>query len=91
MSLQVCQSDSVHPTTLLPTPHATPSSVLNSSADVKALTSDGPDIIPSLAPAFERYNQSQLATVKLPGASQEVCCPSLNRPLTSLTPTGPDQ
>lgn len=46
--------------------------ILSSSTDVKALTSDGPDIIPSLAPAFERYNETQLTTVKLPGASQEV-------------------
>lgn len=46
--------------------------ILSSSTDVKALTSDGPDIIPSLAPAFERYSETQLATVKLPGASQEV-------------------
>lgn len=46
--------------------------ILSRFTDVKALTSDGPDIIPSLAPAFERYNETQLATVKLPGASQEV-------------------
>lgn len=39
---------------------------------MKALTSDEDDIIPSLAPAFERYNETQLTTVKLPGASQEV-------------------
>ena len=39
--------------------------------DVQALT-EGEDIIPALAPAFERYNESQLATVKLPGSSQEV-------------------
>lgn len=40
--------------------------------DIKALTSDGPDILPSLAPAFEKYNESQLATVKLPENDQEV-------------------
>lgn len=41
---------------------------------MKALISEEGDIIPSLAPAFERYNETQLATVKLPGASQEVGC-----------------
>lgn len=40
--------------------------------DIKALTSDGDDIIPSLEPAFKKYNESQLTTVKLPGSSQEV-------------------
>lgn len=28
--------------------------------------------MPSLTPAFERYNEQQLTTVKLPGADQEV-------------------
>jgi capping protein alpha len=41
------------------------------SIDVQTLT-EGEDIIPQLAPAFERYNESQLTTVKLPGSSQEV-------------------
>lgn len=39
---------------------------------MQALTSEEGDIIPSLAPAFERYNEAQLTTVKLPGSSQEV-------------------
>lgn len=47
--------------------------------DVKSLTSDGDDVIPSLAPAFERYNEKQLATVKLPGASQEVIVSEFNK------------
>lgn len=42
-----------------------------SPIDVQTLT-EGEDIIPQLAPAFERYNESQLTTVKLPGSSQEV-------------------
>ncbi|OOF98875.1 hypothetical protein ASPCADRAFT_204587 [Aspergillus carbonarius ITEM 5010] len=58
---------------------APPGELADVVADVKALTSDGPDIIPSLAPAFERYNQSQLATVKLPGASQEVLISEYNK------------
>lgn len=41
------------------------------ATDVQALT-EGDDILSSLTPAFERYNESQLATVKLPGSSQEV-------------------
>jgi capping protein alpha len=40
--------------------------------DIKVLTADGPDLIPSLQSAFERYNEKQLATVKLPGGAQEV-------------------
>ncbi|KAJ6136243.1 hypothetical protein N7512_001403 [Penicillium capsulatum] len=47
--------------------------------DVQALTSDGTDIISSLAPAFERYNEKQLATVKLPGSSQEVIVSEFNK------------
>jgi len=40
--------------------------------DVQALTSEGEDIVPSLLPAFKRYNETQLTAVKLPGSSQEV-------------------
>ncbi|KAL5358767.1 F-actin-capping protein subunit alpha [Aspergillus floccosus] len=58
---------------------APPGELADVVADVKNLTSDGPDIIPSLAPAFERYNESQLATVKLPGASQEVLVSEFNK------------
>ena len=46
--------------------------ILVAALDVQALTSEGEDIISSLVPAFERYNEAQLATVKLPGSSQEV-------------------
>ena len=46
---------------------------------MKALTSDEGDIIPSIAPAFERYNEKQLTTVKLPGASQEVVVSEFNK------------
>ncbi|KAJ5604382.1 subunits of heterodimeric actin filament capping protein Capz [Penicillium lagena] len=49
-----------------------PRAKLNAATDVQALTSEGENIIPSLASAFERYNESQLTTVKLPGSSQEV-------------------
>ncbi|EKD15268.1 F-actin-capping protein subunit alpha [Drepanopeziza brunnea f. sp. 'multigermtubi' MB_m1] len=39
-------------------------------ADIKALTIDTPSIVSQLGPAFEKYNEEQFATVKLPGSSQ---------------------
>ncbi|KAK9559975.1 F-actin-capping protein subunit alpha [Aspergillus fumigatus] len=58
---------------------APPGELSDVVADIKALTSDGSDIIPSLAPAFERYNEKQLTTVKLPGASPEVIVSEFNK------------
>ncbi|KAL2012455.1 hypothetical protein VTN00DRAFT_5173 [Thermoascus crustaceus] len=58
---------------------APPGELSDVVADIKALTADGPDVIPSLAPAFARYNEKQLATVKLPGASQEVIVSEFNK------------
>ncbi|KAJ5175803.1 F-actin-capping protein subunit alpha [Penicillium canariense] len=58
---------------------APPGELADVVADVQALMSDGTDILPSLAPAFERYNESQLATVKLPGSSQEVIVSEFNK------------
>ncbi len=40
--------------------------------DIKTLTSDDQDLIQQLRPAFQKYNEEQLVTVKLPGASQPV-------------------
>jgi hypothetical protein len=41
--------------------------------DIKSLTLDSnPDIVNNLAPAFEKYNEEQFVTVKLPGSSQPV-------------------
>ncbi|RYO97056.1 hypothetical protein DL765_011354 [Monosporascus sp. GIB2] len=40
-------------------------------ADIKNLT-DEPDIVSQLGPAFEKYNEDQFVTVKLPGSSQHV-------------------
>ncbi|KAJ5505170.1 WASH complex F-actin capping protein alpha subunit [Penicillium fimorum] len=57
---------------------APPGELADVVADVQALTSDGEDIIPSLLPAFKRYNETQLATVKLPGSSQEVIVSAFN-------------
>ena len=41
-------------------------------ADIKALTDSSPQVVSSLGPAFEKYNEEQFATVKLPGSSQNV-------------------
>ncbi|KAJ5618381.1 hypothetical protein N7528_007024 [Penicillium herquei] len=57
---------------------APPGELSDVVADVQALT-EGDDIIPSLLPAFERYNESQLTTVKLPGSSQEVIVSEFNK------------
>lgn len=45
-------------------------------ADIKSLTSSSPNIISQLVPTFEKYNEEQLVTVKLPGSSQSVLVPS---------------
>ncbi|KAJ5974639.1 hypothetical protein N7481_011849 [Penicillium waksmanii] len=58
---------------------APPGELADVVADVQALTSEEGDIIPSLAPAFERYNEAQLTTVKLPGSSQEVIVSEFNK------------
>ncbi|OKL60857.1 hypothetical protein UA08_03300 [Talaromyces atroroseus] len=58
---------------------APPGELSDVVADIKALTADGQDIIPDLEPAFKSYNEKQLATVKLPGSSQEVIVSEFNR------------
>ncbi|KAL2830470.1 F-actin-capping protein subunit alpha [Aspergillus cavernicola] len=58
---------------------APPGELADVVADIKSLTSDGDHLISSLEPAFERYNETQLATVKLPGASQEVIVSNFNK------------
>ena len=40
--------------------------------DIKALTIETPTLVSQLGPAFEKYNEEQFATVKLPGSSQYV-------------------
>ena len=42
------------------------------SIDIKALAAFAPDVVSELRPAFEKYNEEQLVTVKLPGSSQPV-------------------
>ena len=48
-------------------------------ADIKALTIETPDVINDLGPAFEKYNEEQFATVKLPGGSQSVLVSEFNK------------
>ncbi|CAG8304793.1 unnamed protein product [Penicillium salamii] len=57
---------------------APPGELADVVSDVQALTSEGDDIISTLQPAFKRYNETQLATVKLPGSSQEVIVSEFN-------------
>ncbi|KJZ78485.1 F-actin-capping protein subunit alpha [Hirsutella minnesotensis 3608] len=57
---------------------APPGELADVVADIKALTGSSPDIVSDLAPAFERYNEEQLVTVKLPGSSQPVLISSHN-------------
>lgn len=55
-----------------------------SGADIKALTASSPNLVSQLGPAFEKYNEEQFTTVKLPGSSQNV------RPTTPNTRRGYD-
>ncbi|TKA79267.1 F-actin-capping protein subunit alpha [Cryomyces minteri] len=57
---------------------APPGELSDVVADIKALTSDDPNLLQSLGPAFEKYNEEQFATVKLPGGSQAVVISSHN-------------
>lgn len=41
-------------------------------SDIKALTVSTPNLVNELGPAFEKYNEEQFATVKLPGGSRQV-------------------
>jgi capping protein alpha len=53
--------------------HATIESITEAVLlDIKALTIDTPNLVSQLGPAFEKYNEEQFATVKLPGSSQHV-------------------
>ena len=58
--------------------------------DIKTLTSDDADLIQKLNPAFQSYNEEQLVTVKLPGASQPVRPALPPSQSSSNNCTGPD-
>ncbi|KAK3384466.1 F-actin-capping protein subunit alpha [Lasiosphaeria ovina] len=51
---------------------APPGELADVVADIKALTISTPSLLSELGPAFQKYNEEQLATVKLPGGSQPV-------------------
>ncbi|KAL6714449.1 hypothetical protein ACLMJK_007873 [Lecanora helva] len=51
---------------------------LRSIEDIKALTPDDRDLLESARPAFRKYNEEQLTTVKLPGGSQNILVSSFN-------------
>ncbi|CAG8978070.1 hypothetical protein HYALB_00000742 [Hymenoscyphus albidus] len=57
---------------------APPGELADVIADIKALTIDTPGLVSQLGPAFEKYNEEQFATVKLPGGSQHVIVSSHN-------------
>jgi len=57
---------------------APPGELADVIADIKALTIDSPNLASQLGPAFEKYNEEQFATVKLPGSSQPVIISSHN-------------
>ncbi|KAK4463812.1 F-actin-capping protein subunit alpha [Cladorrhinum samala] len=47
-------------------------------ANIKSLTSSEPNLVAELGPAFQKYNEEQFTTVKLPGGSQPVIISSHN-------------
>ncbi|KAK1251936.1 hypothetical protein MKX07_007415 [Trichoderma sp. CBMAI-0711] len=51
---------------------APPGELADVVADIKALTASEPNVVDELAPAFEKYNEEQFITLKLPGSSQPV-------------------
>ncbi|KAG9248044.1 F-actin-capping protein-like protein subunit alpha-2 [Calycina marina] len=57
---------------------APPGELADVIADIKALTVSSPNLISQLGPAFEKYNEEQFATVKLPGSSDHVVISSHN-------------
>ena len=59
---------------------APPGELSNVVEDIKTLTSDDdPLLISKLKLAFQKYNEEQLTTTKLPGSSQPVCVPTPRR------------
>ncbi|KAL8683523.1 MAG: hypothetical protein Q9186_000563 [Xanthomendoza sp. 1 TL-2023] len=51
---------------------APPGELADVIADVKKLTVNEPKLLESITPAFQKYNEEQLSTVKLPGSSSNV-------------------
>ncbi|TQN72808.1 F-actin-capping protein subunit alpha, partial [Colletotrichum shisoi] len=57
---------------LVPTCNAPEADLIEARRYIKSLTVSDPDIVSSLEPASEKYNEEQFVTVKLPGGSQQV-------------------
>ncbi|KAI9900633.1 hypothetical protein N3K66_004895 [Trichothecium roseum] len=57
---------------------APPGELADVIADIKSLTVSEPHLVDELGPAFEKYNEEQFTTVKLPGSSQSVIVSSHN-------------
>ncbi|KAL8782747.1 MAG: hypothetical protein Q9213_005125 [Squamulea squamosa] len=51
---------------------APPGELADVIADIKKLTVNEPKLLHSITPAFKKYNEEQLSTVKIPGSSQNV-------------------
>lgn len=58
---------------------APPGELADVVSDIEALTSSSPNVLSDLGPAFEKYNEEQLITVKLPGGDQPVLISPHNR------------
>ncbi|KAJ0353046.1 F-actin-capping protein subunit alpha [Colletotrichum chrysophilum] len=56
----------------------TVSSFVEGAPPGESLTVSDPELVSSLEPAFEKYNEEQFITVKLPGGSQQVIVSSHN-------------
>lgn len=57
---------------------APPGELADVIADVKKLTVNEPKLLDSITPAFQKYNEEQLTTVKLPGSNKNVLISSYN-------------
>lgn len=55
---------------------APPGELLDVVNDIKVLTADDSSLHSKLGAAFQKYNEEQLVTTKLPGSSEAVsfCC-----------------
>jgi capping protein alpha len=51
---------------------APPGELADVVSDIKALTIENPSLQDKLGPAFQKYNEEQLVTAKLPGSSEAV-------------------
>ncbi|KAI4247463.1 MAG: hypothetical protein L6R40_001411 [Gallowayella cf. fulva] len=57
---------------------APPGELADVIADVKKLTVNEPNLLHSITPAFQKYNEEQLTSVKLPGSSKNVLVSAYN-------------